>query len=68
MAGQMQEQFRQKMEHYFTKKYTEKDAEMRPELVKPHMIGKPVWYNSAGELQVEAIAKRCNVEPLEAFK
>lgn len=63
MAGQMQEQFRQKMEHYFTKKYTEKDAEMRPELVKPHMIGKPVWYNSAGELQVEAIAKRCNVEP-----
>ena len=30
MAGQMQEQFRQKMEHYFTKKYTEKDAEMRP--------------------------------------
>ena len=63
MAGQMQEQFRQKMEHYFTKKYTEKDAEMRPELVKPHMIGKPVWYNGAGELQVEAIAKRCNVEP-----
>ena len=63
MAGQMQEQFRQKMEHYFTKKYTEKDAEMRPELVKPHMIGKPVWYDSAGELQVEAIAKRCNVEP-----
>lgn len=59
----MQEQFRQKMEHYFTKKYTQKDAEMRPELVKPHMIGKPVWYDSAGELQVEAIAKRCNVEP-----
>lgn len=63
MAGQMQEQFRQKMEHYFTKKYTQKDAEMRPELVKPHMIGKPVWYDGAGELQVEAIAKRCNVEP-----
>lgn len=63
MAAQMQEQFRQKMEHYFTKIYTEKDMEMRPEIVKPHMIGKPVWYNQTGELMVEGIAKRCNVEP-----
>jgi len=63
MSGQMQEQFRQKMEHYFTKKYTEKDAQMRPELVKPHMIGKPVWYGPNGELNVDGIAKRCNVEP-----
>ena len=63
MSGQMQEQFRQKMEHYFTKRYTDKDAEMRPELVKPHMIGKPVWYDANGELNVEGIAKRCNVEP-----
>ena len=63
MAAQMQEQFRQKMEHYFTKIYTEKDMEMRPEIVKPHMIGKPVWYNQTGELMVEGIANRCNVEP-----
>lgn len=63
MTGQMQEQFRQKMEHYFTKIYTEKDMEMRPEIVKPHMIGRPVWYTPQGELMVEGIAKRCSVEP-----
>lgn len=63
MSAQVQEQFRQKMEHYFTKIYTEKDMEMRPEIVKPHMIGKPVWYDTQGELMVEGIAKRCNVEP-----
>jgi len=63
MSAQMQEQFRQKMEHYFTKIYTEKDMEMRPEIVKPHMIGTPVWYDSQGELMVEGIAKRCSVEP-----
>lgn len=63
MSGQMQEQFRQKMEHYFTKIYTEKDMEMRPEIVKPHMVGKAVWYNPQGELMIEGIAKRCSVEP-----
>jgi len=63
MSAQVQEQFRQKMEHYFTKIYTDKDMEMRPEVVKSHMIGKPVWYDYNGELMVEGIAKRCNVEP-----
>lgn len=63
MTGQMQEQFRQKMEHYFTKVYNEKDMDMRPEVVKPHMVGSAVWYNPQGELMVEGIAKRCNVEP-----
>ena len=58
MTGQMQEQFRQKMEHYFTKIYTEKDMEMRPEIVKPHMIGRPVWYTPVSYTHLTLPTKR----------